>query len=318
MMLKTTYQSYFSEYANIDCLIWGYGHEQRNSIDVFKMWFKNNRNAKFIVFIEKNYRKTFDKDIISLDFQYGNLLVIEFDNKGLIDHNHLKEFITYLDSQNDTREFTIDVTGVSREHLLIILHLLRTTHKSNIKIVYISCEYGKYSVENYTLPQNNKFFEGKPVLGQPTAMILLAGYENMACKVLINAYQPNKLFIGFSDTPIESNQNLPERASVDMLTQDYIGEADMTIEEFEYKANDFSATYKSLCDLVKKYHLENEYNIILSSCTSKLATIGMYLFHEDYPETQYVYTIGKKKDISQKMLNVFEIPLSKELENLLQ
>ena len=44
----------------------------------------------------------------------------------------------------------------------------------------------------------------------------------------------------------------------------------------------------------------------------------MYLFHEDYPETQYVYTIGKKKDISQKMLNVFEIPLSKERENLLQ
>ena len=305
MKSKTTYQSYFKLSSNEDCVIWGYGKEKRNSIEVLKKWLTKTPTSKFVVIVPKEEKQSVLNVYTESNYNTENLLLIEINN-GQLDEGQLKEFVDYIEHQSCNLEITIDVTGISREHLLILLHLLRTMCTSDINIVYISCEYGDYKVEDYLAPKNNKFFEGAPMLGKPSAMILLAGYETMACKVLINTYQPNKLFIGFSKHPIEDNQNLPERASIDLLMQNYTGKADMVVQEFEYKADDFIETYDSLCNLIKENNLEDNYNIILASCTSKLATIGMYLFHEKYPKAQYVYTSGKQEDISKEILNVFE------------
>lgn len=315
MILKTTYQNYFDKPSREDCLIWGFGHEKRNSLQVLSDWKNKTKNAKIIILTSNEDKKILvdHLDLLNLN---NEVLIIEFDNFGELEDKNLTEFVSYFDNQKSNCKITIDVTGISREHLLIILHLLRSSGKSNIQIAYISCEYGKYKVGNYSLPQNIKFFEGKPILGKPIAMILLAGYEKMACEVIINTYQPNLLFIGFSDKPIEQNQNLPERATVNELTKNYTGKADMITREFEYKADDFNETFKSLSNLIEKNSLNNNYNIILASCTSKLATVGMYLLHEKYPEAQCVYTAGKKEDLSKKVLNVFQKKLPKRSSDL--
>lgn len=315
MISKTTYQNYFDKPSRADCLIWGFGHEKRNSLQVLSDWKNKTKNAKIIILTSNEDKKILvdHLDLLNLN---NEVLIIEFDNFGELEDKNLTEFVSYFDNQKSNCKITIDVTGISREHLLIILHLLRSSGKSNIQIAYISCKYGKYKVGNYSLPQNIKFFEGKPILGKPIAMILLAGYEKMACEVIINTYQPNLLFIGFSDKPIEQNQNLPERATVNELTKNYTGKADMITREFEYKADDFNETFKSLSNLIEKNSLNNNYNIILASCTSKLATVGMYLLHEKYPEAQCVYTAGKKEDLSKKVLNVFQKKLPKRSSDL--
>lgn len=315
MISKTTYQNYFDKSSCVDCLIWGYGHEQRNSLQVLSDWKNKTKNANIVIFTASE-----DKEILVDYLNLSNLnhkvLIIEFDNFGELEDKNLTEFVSYFDNQNSNFKITIDVTGISREHLLIILHLLRSSGKSNIQIVYISCEYGEYKVKNYSLPHNIKFFEGKPILGKPIVMILLAGYEKMACEVIINTYQPNLLFIGFSGTPIEKNQNLPERTKVNELVKNYTGTADMITKEFEYKADDFNETFKSISNLIEENSLNNNFNIILASCTSKLATVGMYLLHEKYPEAQCVYTVGKKEDLSKKVLNVFQKELPQRSSDL--
>ena len=305
MISKTTYQNYFDKPSRVDCLIWGLGHEKRNSLQILDDWKNKTENAKFIIFTASADKEILIKHIDTLNLN-DEILIVEFNELGELEDKNLTEFVSYFDNQKSNCKITIDVTGISREHLLIILHLLRSSGKTDIKITYISCEYGKYKVKNYSLPQNIRFFEGKPILGKPTAMILLAGYEQMACEVIINTYQPNLLFIGFSGKPIEKNQNLPERATVNELTKNYTGKADMVTKEFEYKANDFNDTFKSLSNLIEENSLINNYNIILASCTSKLATVGMYLLHEKYPEAQCVYTVGKKEDLSKRVLNVFQ------------
>ncbi len=310
MISKTTYLNYFNESSEEDCLIWGFGHEKRNSLDVLNSWKNRTKNAKFIIFTAIKDKNDLIDYLCSLNLQ-NEPIVIVFDNLGELEDKNLTEFVSYFDNQKSDCKITIDVTGISREHLLIILHLLRSGGKTNIQIAYISCEYGEYKVKNYSLPQNIKFYQGKPKLGKPIVMILLAGYEKMACEVIINTYQPNLLFIGSSSKPIEKNQNLPERATVNELTKNYTGKADMTTKEFEYKADDFIGTFKALCNLIENNSLNNDYNIILASCTSKLATIGMYLLHEKYPETQCVYTVGEKEDLSKEVLNVFQKKLPK-------
>ena len=306
MISKTTYQSYFNNPSNETCLIWGLGAEPRNSFDVLKMWAQKMGDSKLIAFVPQNKLEKFLKEMDSVSFTVDDSILVGVDENGKLNDVQLKRFVEYIDTQNSECEFVVDVTGISRENLLIILHFLRTSNKSNVKIVYISCEYGKYQIIDYRTPQNNKFFEGRLSLGKPTAMIILAGYEKMACEVLINTYQPNKLFIGFSQDSIEKGQNLPERVSVDELVQNYMGKVDMTVYEFEYKVNDFLTTYESLCKLVVDNDLKNKYNIIIASCTSKLATVGMYLFHEKFPEAQYVYTTGTPKDLSRGIINVYE------------
>jgi len=303
MISKTTFQNYFSLESNENCVIWGLGNEKRNAIDVLKYWIKKNPSAYYIIIVSEDQKYEVFQELRDSNTNYLFLTVnehIEFEKESL------RQFVDYISSLSNETRITLDVTGIFRENLLIILHLLRTLTQCRIKIVYISCVYGAYNVNNYTPPKNVLFFEGNPVLGCPTVLILLAGYENMACEVLINTYQPNLLYIGFSKKPIEENQNLPELASVNKLTENYIGKVDMAINSFKYTADDFAKTFESLCQLVTENNLDKNFNIILASCTSKLATVGLFLFHERYPKSQFVYTIGNKEDLSNDILNVFE------------
>jgi hypothetical protein len=306
MILKTTCQKYFDEYSDekYDIIILGLGNEKRNSIEIIE---KINNKYKHDYCIALCLEKR-NLELSSLLNRYNNqFIIINIDNSDLLELG-FTNLISLLEKNKEVDlNIYINVAGIDREELLMILKLLVEYKNIKIKVTYISCVYGDYLVEEYCKPENIKFFEGNPMLSAPIAMILMAGYEKNAAKILINYFQPIKLFIGLGQEPLEPGQELPERITVKEIVDDYTINPDMEIVQFDYNASDPDKTYSALLNLEKEYELDLRYNLLLASTTTKLATIGMFLYCEEHPNAQFVYTKGKtKNDLSLELLNIYE------------
>lgn len=316
MISKITYQNYLDELAHdkFNCLISGLGNEKRNSFDVIRDYINNMKNVDCFVFLIGPNNGDFSDEIYKMMKAINSkVILINYDNTFKLNENALREFVQYIDGIKDVSQVLFDVTGIDRENMLILLHLLKNAKSIEVSITSISGNYGAHVISNYLPPNNVRFFEGLPQITVPTIMILLPGYEEEANRILLNWYHPIRLYIGYGKTPVEKGQQIKERKKIDNIINDYTGNLDIEIKEFIYNAVDPEETASYIDNIISNDLIDINSNVIIASTSTKLATIGVFLICEKYKFIQLVNTRGIiREDLTKDILNVCRFDMPKD------
>ncbi|MGL6120537.1 MAG: hypothetical protein ACRC0V_08530 [Fusobacteriaceae bacterium] len=300
MRTNLFYNNYISELdSSYDCIILGVNNDE----DIRK----SNK-------VLEDLKKKFIKIKLFIIFDFDNLLDEKLNSNFLIikdikkDENDYRILIKENLEKLEIKTINIFLTGLERELILILVFLLEKWQYF-ISVTHITCDkYDYYEITTYEkVPQNLMFFSGNLQLSKPPALIILPGYEKEVVKIFVNYYEPSLLYIGNgSIDPLEKMQNLREDEIVQSLKEFYRN-PEMIIKEFDYSPSDIDKTFEELKKLV--VNLDN-YNVILACCSTKLATISIYLFHKYYPNSQIVYLDAQRKITTNIMRSVITYKLN--------
>lgn len=177
----------------------------------------------------------------------------------------------------------IDITGFTRIDLIIILDYIKSyLNNVRIKLIYVSPkEHGEWLSKGYTEICNIAGFSGCYDVLKPVALIILSGFEKERPVNLVEAYEPQKIFLGLSNPAVQDAFG-KRNAEVhcELLS-------DPNVQKFDFSANDIKLCYDDIEKIVNDK--KNDYNIVIAPLCTKLSTIACFLLALKYPEIQLVY-----------------------------
>lgn len=185
--------------------------------------------------------------------------------------------------RKDIANIAIDITSFSRIDLIILLDYLVSYIKNvKIKLIYVSPEgHGEWLSKGYSEISNIAGFCGRFDVLKPTALIILSGFEKERPMNLIEAYEPQEVFLGFSNPAVQEafgERNANSQTELSNCPN---------VRQFDFSARNI----KECCDNIDRIIKEKiiDYNIVLAPLCTKLTAVACFLLAKKYPEIQLVY-----------------------------
>ncbi len=190
----------------------------------------------------------------------------------------------------------LDISTFTREMFLIIIKLFEqgNFNTKSLTLTYNpSDKYSSFSkdeVSNLWLSKGVK--EIRTILGysgdlspiKDNLLIVLVGFEADRSQVLIDSFEPKKLYLGKAPEGESTNEDLAHINDINfkMLLRNNPHACD-----FEFSCKNINISIQAICNIVDKH--KDDYNIIISPMCNKLSTLATVAISHKYPEVQICY-----------------------------
>lgn len=237
----------------------------------------NCNYEKNLELIENILKEKVQNEVIKKEGSHRNILK---KNKVMTE---IAEYCKEHENVEDVTNIVIDITSFTRIDLIIILDYIKS-YLSNviIKLIYVSPkEHGKWLSKGYTEISNIAGFSGCYDVLKPVALIILSGFEKERPLNLVEAYEPQKVFLGLSNPAVQDafgKRNA--KAHCELLSHP-------NVQKFDFSASDIKLCYDDVEKIIKDQR--NDYNIVVAPLCTKLSTIACFLLAQKYQEIQLVY-----------------------------
>lgn len=259
-------------------------------------YLKDNYMCKnaIIYYNEDNYNYSDNLTLIEkhLNKRCENKLVIkEGSHRNIQKKNKIMAEIADYCKEHVNREITniaIDITSFSRIDLIILLdYLVSYIENVKIKLIYVSPEeHGEWLSKGYSEISNIAGFCGDFDVLKPTALIILSGFEKERPINLIEAYEPQEVFLGFSNPAVQEafgERNANSQAELSNFPN---------VQQFNFSARNIKECYDNIARIVEEKI--SHYNIVLAPLCTKLTAVACFLLAKKYSEIQLVYCYPRK------------------------
>lgn len=184
---------------------------------------------------------------------------------------------------NNVTNIVIDITSFSRIDLIILLdYLMLYVENIKVKLLYVSpVEHGAWLSKGYSEISNIVGFCGNFDVLKPTALIILSGFEKERPLNLIEAYEPQEVFLGFSNPAVQKafgERNAYSQANLLNFPN---------VQQFNFSARDIKECYNSIEKIIQEK--SKLYNIALAPLCTKLTAVACFLLAKKYQDIQLVY-----------------------------
>ena len=228
-----------------------------------------------LLIIQEIMRKKVEYPIISVKGSHRDVFL---KHEAMVNiANYCKEH-----QRTDTTNIAIDITGFSKIDLIVLLDFL-TTYINNprIKLIYVSpIEHGDWLSKGHLGTCNIPGFCGNYDPLKNTKLIILTGFETERAKNLIEEYQPQEVYLGLSNPPVQ-----PEFGNINIeLQKELLSYPNVT--KFDFSAKDIAECYVSLCNIIRE---NANYNLVIAPLCTKLSAVACFKVAKENPNIQLVY-----------------------------
>lgn len=241
--------------------------------------YYNEDNCNYIknlTLIKEHLKQRSENEIVVKEGSHRN---IQKKNKIMTEiAEYCKEHMS-----NGITNIAVDITSFSRIDLIILLdYLVSYIENVKIKLLYVSPEeHGEWLSKGYSEISNIAGFCGAFDVLKPTALILLSGFEKERPMNLIEAYEPQEVFLGFSNPPVQEafgERNADSQAELSNYPN---------VQQFNFSARDINECCGNIEKIIKEKIFD--YNIVVAPLCTKLTAVACFLLAKKYPEIQLVY-----------------------------
>lgn len=196
----------------------------------------------------------------------------------------------------EAKSVLVDITAFTKENLLILLKLL-SFYKGELDVTFCYTPSQKYP---HWLSKGVK--EIRSVLGFPgklspikkMLLIVLTGFEYERAQIVIDNYEPDKLFLGVASSQESFSFHLAEinKKNFESLSMIY-----PDAEEVNFSCIDINKTKEVILATANKYI--KDYNIIVVPMNNKLSTLGVAFAALENTEIQICYASTNQYNIEE-------------------
>lgn len=190
----------------------------------------------------------------------------------------------------------LDISTFTREMFLIIIRLFaqQPFKKKSLTICYNpSDKYSSVSDEDIrSLWLSKGVMAIRSVIGyagdlspiKENLLVVLVGFEAERSQILIDSFEPEKLYIGHASAEESVN---PEVATINAENSKVLLSQNGGAHEFVFSCKDIDLTKRELIKIIEEN--KDKYNIIVSPMCNKISTLAVASVAFAYPEVQVCY-----------------------------
>lgn len=192
----------------------------------------------------------------------------------------------------------IDISTFTREILLIFIRFLIHYYKINISVTICyspSADYPDWLSRGVKQIRSILGFSGDYSPLKKDFLIVLVGFEWERSQVVIDNYEPSKLYIGkadLSDSISEELGAINDKHYTKLIQRNSLAEA------FEFSCIDIRKTKYIISDIAQKY--QDDFNIIVAPMSNKISTLGVAYAALENPNIQICYASTNQYNIYEK------------------
>lgn len=261
---------------------------------------KGNINADVIIcYFPNNYTATDDNlEKIKGFFSFDRIEIVGLSLDSPL-YNYDVLFDKLTESHYDNIYF--DVTTFTRETLLIIIKILSTEQFRGVDIKLLYCpssRYSSYEEGDITLPWLSKGIRSiRSVIGyagdmspiKDLLLVVLVGFEFERAQLLIEAFEPNALYLGSASPDDSHNESL---GKINERNFKKLVDRNSMAISFNFSCKDISQNIKTLSRIIEEN--KEKYNIVISPMNNKLSTLSAAAIALRYPEVQVCYALANQ------------------------
>jgi len=198
-------------------------------------------------------------------------------------------------------KLVIDFSTFTHEHLLILVKSLEYMEIDLCKVVWIYCRVKEYSIneENEKKWLSKGVRDIRSILGfsgefspeLPTSLLILVGFESTRARSVIDAIEPQSLFLGKADSEHSESHEMAivNEMFHNLVLEGYQNLSESNVESFTFSSNDASAVAKYISEYARK--LKGKANLVIVPMNTKVSTLGVAwaFLQESSPHFQVVY-----------------------------
>lgn len=273
-----------------DIFIIGASFEERGI--ALKYYLKDDYRCKNAIIYYNadncNYEKNLEliESILKQKVQ-NEVIIKEGSHRNIFKKNEvmteIAEYCKAHENVEDVTNIVIDLTSFTRIDLIILLDYIKSyLHNTKIKLIYVSPkEHGSWLSKGYTEISNIAGFSGCHDVLKPVALIILSGFEKERPLNLVEAYEPQEVFLGFSNPAV---QDVFGKRSLEVHSELL---SHSNVQKFDFAASDIKLCFDVVEKIIKDKRMD--FNIVIAPLCTKLSTIACFLLAQEYPEIQLVY-----------------------------
>lgn len=197
-----------------------------------------------------------------------------------------------------TPHILIDISTFTREILLIFIRFLTHNFNRNISVTFCyspSANYPEWLSKGVKEIRSILGYSGDYSPLKRDFLIILVGFECERSQVVIDNYEPTKLFIGKADL---SNSISEELGKINDKHFRNLLYRNSLAEEFEFSCIDIEKTKNIISEIAQQY--QNEYNIIVAPMSNKISTLGVAYAALENQNIQICYASTNQYNIDEK------------------
>ena len=192
----------------------------------------------------------------------------------------------------------IDVSTFTREFLLILLRFIKLNLNPSIKVTLCyspSSTYPKWLSRGVKEIRSILGYSGDFSTLKKPMLIVMAGFEYERSQVVIDNYEPAKLFLGKATS---KNSISGDLAEINDSHYKNLVRQNTQAEEFEFSCIDIEKTKNIILGIAKEY--QNDYNIIVAPMNNKISTLGVAYAALENSSIQICYASTNQYNIEER------------------
>lgn len=196
----------------------------------------------------------------------------------LVTADNLQRALSHAGGDDGDLSYLVDITTFTHEALLILLRLLQARVKRG-SVVLAYAPAAEYSVG---LPPEEKWLSKgitdiRSVLGYPgdsrpsrkSHLIVLVGFEGDRAELLLDAYQPHVISLGFGQ---EGTATAAQHQQVNRFAFAQLASKVSQYNEFEFSCVDVAAVEATIGVQAGRFP---DCNVVIAPMNTKLSTVGV-------------------------------------------
>lgn len=262
---------------------------QKQLSNVMICHFENNYECADI-----NYEKL--KEIFGFCEAKINTLMLKKDDPIVNYDLFFSEFSNLKLFKSDS--ILIDISTFTRENMLILLRFIMHYYVSTIKVTFCyspSSGYPNWLSRGVKQIRSIFGYSGDFSPLKRLLLIVLVGFECERSQILIDSYEPAKLFIGKATSKNSISKDL---SVINGNHYENLIRRNSLAEEFEFSCIDIVRTKNIILSIAKDY--EEDFNIIIAPMSNKISTLGVAFAALENPTIQICYAATNQYNIDEK------------------
>lgn len=192
----------------------------------------------------------------------------------------------------------IDISTFTREILLIFIRFIIHNYNKDISVTLCyspSADYPDWLSKGVKQIRSILGYSGDYSPLKKDFLIVLVGFEWERSQVVIDNYEPSKLYIGKADLSDSISKELGE---INEKHYTKLIKRNPLAEEFEFSCIDIEKTKVIISEIARIY--QDDYNIIIAPMSNKISTLGVAYAALKNPNIQICYASTNQYNIDDK------------------
>lgn len=257
------------------------GWEERFIIGVRELLSSNNyQEVKLLV--AEEYQEHLTKNIYELTELASTLdVVVSVVNYRIYDNSYTWNSLSQGLNVESNSKTTFDVSTAPREIIWFVLHFLNQ-ESCNVKCLYSRPKkYGDWLSKDPGRPRLVFNHSGITDLSNPTALVVISGFDLERANQLIQFFEPKKTILALQTGDQYNNQKLNVFNHLHKLEQL------CEIGHFELDTFAYDGGFKALNESMSE--LARDYNVIATSLGPKPSAVALFKLQLLYPQIALCY-----------------------------